>query len=112
MWNEVEKALKDLEKCVSEYKRYNYDYAIKERKYRIALSKKLTELRASGEKVTFSRYSKRNTRNCRTKVSKRHCRRTKEVNSGLGIEENVVTLCPECHYQEDLDKILNYMNII
>lgn len=52
MWNEVEKALKDLEKCVSEYKRYNYDYAIKERKYRIALSKKLTELRASGEKVT------------------------------------------------------------
>ena len=51
MWNEVEKALKDLEKCVSEYKRYNYD-AIKERKYRIALSKKLTELRASGEKVT------------------------------------------------------------
>lgn len=52
MWNEVEKALKDLEKCVSEYKRYNYDYAIKERKYRIALSKKLTELRASREKVT------------------------------------------------------------
>ena len=52
MQNEVEKALKDLEKCVSEYKRYNYDYAIKERKYRIALSKKLTELRASGEKVT------------------------------------------------------------
>lgn len=43
MWNEVEKALKDLEKCVSEYKRYNYDYAIKERKYRIALSKKLEE---------------------------------------------------------------------
>ena len=20
---------------------------------------------------------------------------------GLGIEENIVTLCPECHYQED-----------
>lgn len=52
MWNEVEQALKDLEKCVSEYKKYNYDYAIKERKYRVALSKKLTELRAAGEKVT------------------------------------------------------------
>lgn len=25
----------------------------------------------------------------------------KEVNGGLGIEENIVTLCPECHYQED-----------
>ena len=22
-------------------------------------------------------------------------------NGGLGIEENIVTLCPECHYQED-----------
>ncbi len=25
----------------------------------------------------------------------------KEVSGGLGIPENVVTLCPECHYQED-----------
>lgn len=52
MWSEVEKALKDLEKCVAEYKKYNYDYAIKEKKYRVALSQKLTELRAKGEKVT------------------------------------------------------------
>ena len=22
-------------------------------------------------------------------------------NGGLGIEENIVTLCPECHYEED-----------
>lgn len=22
-------------------------------------------------------------------------------NGGLGIEENIVTLCPKCHYQED-----------
>ena len=41
----------------------------------------------------------------------------KEVNGGLGIEENVVTLCPECHYQEDFgqdtklyeDYIENYL---
>ena len=25
----------------------------------------------------------------------------KRSQGGLGIEENVVTLCPECHYQED-----------
>lgn len=23
------------------------------------------------------------------------------VNGGMGIEENIVTLCPECHFQED-----------
>ena len=23
------------------------------------------------------------------------------LNGGLGIKENIVTLCPECHYQED-----------
>lgn len=41
----------------------------------------------------------------------------KEVNGGLGIEENIVTLCPECHYQEDFgqdtklyeDYIENYL---
>lgn len=52
MWEEVQKTIEDLEKCVSEYKKYNQDYSIKERKYRIALSQKLTELRAAGEKVT------------------------------------------------------------
>jgi hypothetical protein len=25
----------------------------------------------------------------------------REVSGGLGIPENVVTLCPECHYEED-----------
>ena len=25
----------------------------------------------------------------------------REANGGLGIEENIVTLCPECHYEED-----------
>ena len=25
----------------------------------------------------------------------------KDHNGGLGIEENIVTLCPGCHYQED-----------
>ena len=25
----------------------------------------------------------------------------KEVNGGLGIKENIVTLCPDCHYEED-----------
>lgn len=52
MWEEIEQAMKDLEKCVSEYKKYNKDYALKERKYRVLLSKRLTELRAAGEKVT------------------------------------------------------------
>ncbi len=41
----------------------------------------------------------------------------KEVNGGLGIEENVVTMCPECHYEEDMgqntelyeDYIENYL---
>lgn len=26
---------------------------------------------------------------------------SKEVSGGLGIPENIVTLCPECHYEED-----------
>lgn len=52
MWEEIEKAMKDLETCVSEYKRYNKDYAMKERKYRVLLSQRLTALRAAGEKVT------------------------------------------------------------
>lgn len=52
MWEEIEQAMKDLETCVSEYKKYNKDYALKERKYRVLLSQRLTELRAAGEKVT------------------------------------------------------------
>lgn len=52
MWQDVEQALNDLQKCLEEYKKYNKDYAVKERLYRVALSKKLVELRAAGEKVT------------------------------------------------------------
>ena len=29
---------------------------------------------------------------------------SREVNGGLGIEKNIVTLCLECHYEEDLGK--------
>lgn len=44
----------------------------------------------------------------------------KEASGGLGIEENIVTLCPECHYQEDFgqntelyeDCIENYLKDI
>lgn len=52
MWEEIEKAMEDYLKCVEEYKKYNKDYAVKERKYRVLLSQRLTELRAAGEKVT------------------------------------------------------------
>ena len=52
MWQEVEQAMNDLQKCLKESKDYNKIYAIKEKKYRVALSKKLVELRAAGEKVT------------------------------------------------------------
>lgn len=45
---------------------------------------------------------------------------SKEVSGGLGIPENVVTLCPECHFQEDFgqntqlyeDYIENYLKSI
>lgn len=26
------------------------------------------------------------------------------VSGGLGIKENIVTLCPQCHYEEDFGK--------
>ena len=25
-------------------------------------------------------------------------------NGGLGVEQNVVTMCPECHFEEDMGK--------
>ena len=42
---------------------------------------------------------------------------SKGLNGGLGIEQNIVTLCPECHFQEDFgqdtklyeDYIENYL---
>lgn len=52
MWQEIEKAIDDLKTTLSEYKKYQKDYAIKEKKYRIALSQRLVELRAQGQAVT------------------------------------------------------------
>ena len=52
MWNDIEKAIEDLKTTLSEYKKYQKDYAIKEKKYRVALSKRLLELRAEGQAVT------------------------------------------------------------
>ena len=52
MWQDIEETMQDLYKTLSEYKKYNKDYALKEYKYRVALSKKLVELRASGQAVT------------------------------------------------------------
>lgn len=52
MWNEIEELMTKLEKTLSEYKKYNKDYAEKEYYYRTALSKRLVELRAEGQAVT------------------------------------------------------------
>lgn len=52
MWQEIEQAMEDLQKCLEEYKKYSNDYAKKEYLYRTALSKRLVALRAAGEKVT------------------------------------------------------------
>lgn len=52
MWDEIEKLMADLQKTLSEYKKYNKDYALKEYRYRTALSKRLVELRAEGQAVT------------------------------------------------------------
>lgn len=52
MWQEIEEIMQDLYKTLAEYKKYNKDYALKEYKYRTALSKRLVELRASGQPVT------------------------------------------------------------
>ena len=52
MWHEIEEEINNLNKTLSEYKKYQKDYAIKERAYRIALSKRLLELRAEGQAVT------------------------------------------------------------
>ena len=52
MWNDIEEAIKELNKTLSEYKNIQKDYALKEYKYRTALSKKLVQLRAEGQAVT------------------------------------------------------------
>lgn len=52
MWEEIEKYNDLLEKAVSEMKKRSKDLAEKEYYYRMALSKRLTELRAEGQAVT------------------------------------------------------------
>ena len=52
MWNEIEESLKELNITLSEYKKTQKDYAMKEYKYRTALSKRLIELRTAGQAVT------------------------------------------------------------
>lgn len=52
MWNEIETAINELNKTLSEYKKYQKDYALKEYNYRTALSKRLIKLRAEGQAVT------------------------------------------------------------
>lgn len=52
MWNDIELAMDDLQKTLSNYKGYLKDFAIKEYRYRTALSKELIKLRAEGKAVT------------------------------------------------------------
>ena len=52
MWNDIEEAINELNKTLSEYKNIQKDYALKEYRYRTALSKRLLELRADGQAVT------------------------------------------------------------
>lgn len=52
MWNEIEQAIEELNKTLSEYKNFQKDYALKEYKYKTALSKRLLQLRAEGQAVT------------------------------------------------------------
>ena len=52
MWHDIEEAINQLNKTLSEYKNIQKDYALKEYKYRTALSKKLLQLRAEGQAVT------------------------------------------------------------
>lgn len=52
MWNEIQEVLNKAEQSLSEYKRCQKDYAVKEYKYRTELSKRLLERRAEGQAVT------------------------------------------------------------
>ena len=52
MWHEIEEIMKKAEQSLSEYKRCQKEYAVKEYNYRTALSKRLLERRAGGQPVT------------------------------------------------------------
>lgn len=52
MWQDIEQAMEDLQKTLSNYKEYQKDYAKKEYAYRVALSQELVRLRSEGQAVT------------------------------------------------------------
>ena len=52
MWQEIEKNMQMLEKAVSEMRDRSKKLAEAEHNYRVALSQRLTELRAEGQPVT------------------------------------------------------------
>jgi len=52
MWDEIQENMIMLEKAVSEMKSRSKNKAEAEHNYRVALSKRLTELRAEGQPVT------------------------------------------------------------
>lgn len=52
MWQDIEEAMNDLQKTLSNYKEYQKNYAKKEYDYRTELSKELIRLRAEGQAVT------------------------------------------------------------
>ena len=52
MWHDIEEVMKKAEQSLSEYKRRQKEYAVKEYNYRTALSKRLLERRAGGQPVT------------------------------------------------------------
>ena len=44
MWHEIKETMNDLQKTLTNYKKYQKDYAKKEYKYRVTLSKELLVL--------------------------------------------------------------------
>ena len=52
MWHDIEETMKKAEKSLSEYKRFNEEYAKKEYLYRTALSKRLLQRKTEGYAVT------------------------------------------------------------
>lgn len=53
MWNEIEEKNKALDKAIKELAKNGYDLAEKEKNYKIALNKKVLELRANDMPVTL-----------------------------------------------------------
>lgn len=53
MWHEIEEILRKAEQSLSEYKKCQKEYAVKEYNYRTTLSKRLLERKAEGYAVTI-----------------------------------------------------------